>query len=135
MRQRGSTLLEFALAWPVVLLLALGAVQLAVWVSEVYAVRAAAAAGARAGSAVGAGPVTAEQVTLAVLRPSLSGTRAEVGCARQPSPNPAGIRVCVIRSPAEVRVRVAGKVPTVVPVLAQALPVAADVAVAVEAFQ
>jgi len=34
---RGSALIEFALAWPIVLLLVLGSVELAVWASEAAA--------------------------------------------------------------------------------------------------
>ena len=41
---RGTAILEFALAWPVALLLALGCVELAVWGAESYAARSAALA-------------------------------------------------------------------------------------------
>jgi len=42
--------MEFALAWPVALVLVLGAVETAVWGSELFAARSAALAGARAGA-------------------------------------------------------------------------------------
>jgi len=50
-RANGSALLEFAIVWPVALLLVAGSVQLAVWGSEAYSARQAALAGARTGSA------------------------------------------------------------------------------------
>src|SRR4029077_6633293 len=53
--ERGTALMEFALAWPIVLLLVLGAVEMAVWGSESASAREAALAGARAGTVAGAG--------------------------------------------------------------------------------
>ncbi len=135
--QSGSTLLEFALAWPVLLLLALGSVQLGVWSAESFAVRSAAAAGARAGSAVGAGPGAAAAVTLATLRPSLAGVALSRWCPGDPPGPPAGVWVCASPASGAVRVRVAGRVPALVPLAAgrDGLPVRADVSVQQEVFR
>ena len=67
--------MEFALAWPVVLLLVLGAVQLAIWASESAAARGAALAGARAGTVAGAGTDVAARVTLNALALMVSAWR------------------------------------------------------------
>ncbi len=80
--------MEFALAWPIVLLLVLGAVQLALWASESAAARGAALAGARAGTVAGAGTDMAARVTLNSLTPALVGAGAAIWCpadsGRQP---------------------------------------------------
>ncbi len=81
--RRGAAILEFALAWPVTLLLALGCVELAVWGAESFAARSAALAGARAASVAGSSPRVAEVVTLRVLAPSLVGVQAAAWCPGQ----------------------------------------------------
>jgi Flp pilus assembly protein TadG len=81
--------MEFALAWPIVLLLVLGAVEMAVWESESAAAREAALAGARAGTVAGAGVDVAAQVTLRALSSSLVGVSASVWCPRDPMRAPA----------------------------------------------
>jgi Flp pilus assembly protein TadG len=128
-------MLEFALVWPVLLLLVTGGIQLAVWSSEVFAAQAAAAAGARAGSAAGAGAAASETVALASLRPSLVGTTASSWCPGAGSPPP--VWVCAQTAPGAVRVRVGGAVPALVPLLPRAggMPLRADVTVATEAFR
>ena len=134
---RGAAILEFALAWPLVLLVALGAVQLAVWSAEVESAHFAAAAGARVGSAVGADQATATQVALAALRPSLVGARAVAWCPGQGSPpGPGVLGVCTTRSSLGTTVTIAGSVPALVPLVpgAYGLPVWGHTALPLEAF-
>jgi TadE-like protein len=133
-RQTGSALLEFAIAWPVTLLLVMGAVQLAVWGSEAYAVREAALAGARAGSGVGGGTAIAQTAALAVLRPSMVGVSAVAWCPGPP--RVPRLWVCVRYSASMTDVHVGGTVPALVPLLpwAGGLPVGADVALPGETF-
>ncbi len=52
-RQHAAALVEFALAWPIALLLVLSTVEAAVWAAEAYAAHAATVAGARAGAIAG----------------------------------------------------------------------------------
>ena len=135
-RGRGSALLEFAIVWPVAMLLVAGAVQLAVWSSEAGAARQAALAGARAGSAADGSPGLAQETALNVLRPALVGTFAGPWCPaghRRPPP----VWVCVAMTMDGCEVRVGGAVPALVPMLpgAAGLPVAADVALAREVFR
>lgn len=133
--QSGSALLEFAIAWPVTLLLVVGAVQLAVWGSEAYAVRESALAGARAASGVGGGPAIAEEAALSTLRPSLVGVSASAWCPGLPG-HPR-LWVCVHLFAATIDVQIGGSVPALVPLLpgAGGLPVGADVALPRESFQ
>jgi Flp pilus assembly protein TadG len=77
---RGAALMEFALAWPMVLLLVLGAVEMSVWASEAAAARDAALAGARAGTVAGAGVDVATRVTLRAMSASLVGVSASAWC-------------------------------------------------------
>lgn len=133
-RERGTALVEFALAWPIVLLLVLGAVELAVWESEAAAARYAAVAGARAGTAAGAGAVVASAVTLRVISASLVGTTASQWCPTDARPEPA-VWVCATDTGAAVQVDVGGSVPSLVPLVAGGgLPVRAHAQLRKEAF-
>ena len=51
--QLAAALVEFALAWPIALVIVLASVEVAVWAEEAYGARSAALAGARAGSVSG----------------------------------------------------------------------------------
>jgi TadE-like protein len=135
-RLRGSALLEFAIAWPVALLLVLGSVQLGVWGSEAFAAKQAALAGARAGSAAGGTPELARSAALASLRPVLVGATAGPWCPSS-AEAPPSVWVCVGWSEAIVEVRVGGSVPALLPLLPRAggLPLDADVALARETFR
>ena len=79
-RNRGAALIEFALAWPIALLLALGAVETAVWGSETFAAHSAALAGARAAATAGGTPALAVAVTRRILAPSLVGVTTAAWC-------------------------------------------------------
>ena len=135
-RKSGSALLEFAIAWPVALLLVLGSVQLAVWGSGAFAARQAALAGARAGSAVDGTAALARSAALASLRPVLVGTTAEAWCPSY-GRTPPSVWVCVTLSAATVEVRVGGSIPTLLPLLpgGGGLPLDADVALPREMFR
>jgi len=129
---RGTALMEFALAWPIALLLVLGAVEKAVWGSEVFAVRSAALAGARAGAVAGLG--VAVEVTLHTLSPSLVGVAASVWCPGGSRPLPA-VWVCARDLGPAIEVDVGGLVPALVPIVwDRGLPVHAHVVVDKEAF-
>ncbi len=71
-RQRAAALVEFALAWPVALLIVLATVEAAVWATEAYAAHAATIAGARAGAIAGGTAQVASAVTLRTLSASLA---------------------------------------------------------------
>jgi len=135
MSSRGSALLEFAIAWPVTLLLVMATVQLAVWGSEAYAVRQAALAGARAGSQAGGSPATAQAAAIAVLRPTLVGVSAVAWCPGLASAP--RLWVCARTFSNLVEVQVGGSVPSLLPLLPGGgwLPVAAKVSLPLETFQ
>lgn len=131
---RGAALLEFALAWPVALLLVVGCVELSVWGSESYAARAAALAGARAASVVGASPAAGAEVAVRALAPSLVGARASAWCPGQSRATPP-VWVCVRDIGSSVAVSVGGYAPALVPLVAgSGLPLHADVTLQKEAF-
>jgi hypothetical protein len=126
--------MEFALAWPVALLLVLGCVELAVWGTESSAARSAALAGARAASVAGADPRVGEQVTVHALSPSLAGAAPVAWCPGDTTP-PAAVWVCVYDHGLTVEVVVGGVVPALVPLLgSQGLPLHADVILQKERF-
>jgi hypothetical protein len=132
--QRGAAILEFALAWPVALLLALGSVELAVWGAESYAARSAALAGARAASVADSSPRQAALVTIRALSPSLVGVQAGAWCPGQGGASPP-VWVCAVDLGSAMRVEVGGWVPALVPVgLGQGLPLHAQVEIQKEAF-
>ncbi len=108
--------MEFALAWPIVLLLVLGAVQLAIWASESAAARGAALAGARAGTVAGAGTAMAARVTLNSLMPSLVGAGAAVWCPADSGRQPV-LWICATDLGSALRVDVDGSVPSLVPIV------------------
>lgn len=131
----GAALLEFALAWPLVLLLVLGAVELAVWGSEMFAARSAALAGARAGTVAGASASVAATVTLRSLSPSLVGVAASSWCPGQPAVAPR-VWVCATDLGSDMRIDVGGTVPAIVPVVAGGgLPLHAHVVLQKEVFR
>ncbi|HEV2027102.1 MAG TPA: TadE/TadG family type IV pilus assembly protein [Candidatus Dormibacteraeota bacterium] len=131
---RGAAMVEFALAWPVALLLVLSSVELAVWVAESFAARSAALAGARAASVAGASPQVATGVTIRVLAPSLVGVRAVAWCPGQGGAPPP-LWVCARDLGSAVQVDVGGSVPALVPLAwGGGLPLHAHVALQKETF-
>jgi Flp pilus assembly protein TadG len=132
---RGTALVEFALAWPVALLLALGTVETAVWSSETYAARSAALAGARAAAAAGGTPEVAVAVTRRILSPSLVGVTASAWCPGESQTSPA-LWVCARDRGDAIQVEVGGAVPAVVPLVGDAgLPLHAEAVVQKERFE
>jgi Flp pilus assembly protein TadG len=131
---RGSALVEFALVWPIVLLLVLGSVELAVWASEAAAARGAAMAGARAGTVVGGNAEVASAVAARSLSASLIGVKVAVWCpGRATSPPP--VWVCATDLESTLRVDVGGTVPSLVPLVSgMGLPLKAHVALDKETF-
>lgn len=126
--------MEFALAWPIVLLLVLGATELAVWQGEAIAARDAALAGARAGTVAGAGAEVAAVVTLRAISGSLVGAGASEWCRTDPRPAPP-IWVCARDLGTAVEVEVGGAVPALVPLVpGRDLPIAAHVILDKERF-
>ena len=131
---RGTALMEFALAWPIALLLVLGGVETAVWGSEVFAARSAALAGARAGAVAAADVGVAVEVTLRTLSPSLVGVAASAWCPGESRPLPA-VWVCARDLGSAIQVDVGGVVPALVPIVHEGgLPLHAHVVVQKEAF-
>lgn len=126
--------MEFALAWPVALLLVLGAVETAVWGSETFAAQSAALAGARAGAVAGATPAIAVAVALRVLSPSLVGVTASSCCPQESRPVPP-VWVCARDLGSAIEVDVGGVVPALVPIVhGGGLPLRAGVVLEKEAF-
>lgn len=131
---RGAAIVEFALVWPIALLLVLGCVELAIWGMEAYAVRAAALAGARAGSVAGASPDVAARLAQRTVAPSLVGAAASVWCPGMTGP-PEGVWVCATDLGTAIEVDVGGTVPALVPIVASGgLPVHAHAVVQKETF-
>ncbi len=134
MRQRAAALVEFALAWPIALLIVLATVQAAVWAAESYGARAASLAGARAGSVAGATPAIAAEVARQSLDSSLVGARAAVWCPGA-SVIPPPIWVCAVDQGTSIEVDVGGAAPALVPFAGNAgLPLRASASLAKEAF-
>ena len=126
--------MEFALAWPVALLLVLGAVETAVWGSETFAAQSAALAGARAGAVAGATPAIAAGVALRVLSPSLVGVTASSWCPQETRPVPP-VWICARDLGSAIEVEVGGVVPALVPIVHEGgLPLRARVVVDKEVF-
>jgi hypothetical protein len=131
---RGAAIVEFALVWPIALLLVLGSVELAIWETEAYAVRAAALAGARAGSVAGASPDIAARLAQRALTPSLVGASASVWCPGTTA-QPDGVWVCAMDLGSAIEVDVGGTVPALVPmVMSAGLPIHAHAVVQKETF-
>jgi hypothetical protein len=132
--RRGAAILEFALAWPVALLLALGCVELAVWSVESFAARSAALAGARAAAVAGSTPQIAALVTIRALSPSLVGVQAGAWCPGQGGDAPP-VWVCAMDLGPAIQIDVGGSVPSLVPVgLGNGLPLHAHIEMQKEAF-
>jgi len=134
---RGNALAEFALAWPIVLLLVLATVQLAVYGVEAYAARASALVGARVGSEAGGSPATASAAAIQALSPSLVETSAVAWCPPilgRGAPPAGAVWVCAVDQGGSFRVAVGGSVPAIVP-LPVGLPLHAGASLAKETFQ
>ncbi|HET7467274.1 MAG TPA: hypothetical protein VFL29_11450 [Candidatus Dormibacteraeota bacterium] len=133
-RQRAAALLEFALAWPVALLIVLSTVEAAVWAAEAYAAHAATVAGARAGSVAGGTAQVASTVALRSLAASLVGVRPYAWCPgalRTPPP----VWVCATDRGQSIAVEVGGTVPALVPIVpGGGLPIHAHVVLMKEKF-
>ena len=133
-RQRAAALLEFALAWPVALLIVMSTVEAAVWAAEGYAARAASVAGARAGSVAGGTADVARAVALRTLCASLVGEVPRPWCPGDGTPVPA-VWVCADDLGQAIEVDVGGTVPALVPlVLGAGLPIHAHVVLPKEGF-
>jgi hypothetical protein len=133
-RLRGTALIEFALAWPIALVLALGTVETAVWGSEAFAARSAALAGARAAAAAGGTPALAVEVTRRILAPSLVGVSIVAWCPGAPQAAPK-LWVCASDLGDAMQVEIGGMVPAVVPLAGgDGLPLQARVVVPKEVF-
>jgi hypothetical protein len=131
---RGTALVEFALAWPVALLLVLGCVELSVWAAESFAARSAALAGARSASVAGSDSRGAATVAVRVLSPSLVGARATAWCPTERGDAPP-VWVCATDLGAAVQVEIGGWVPSLVPIGPRAgLPLHAHVVLEKETF-
>jgi hypothetical protein len=114
--QAAAALVEFALVWPIALLIVLAAVETAVWSAEAYAARAASLAGARAGSVAGGTAAVASEVARRTLSSSLVGVEAAIWCPGARGPVPA-IWVCARDLGASIEVDVGGSAPALVPVV------------------
>jgi Flp pilus assembly protein TadG len=133
-RQRAAALVEFALAWPLTLLLVLGTVESAVWATEAYAARAASLAGARAASVTGGTAKGASDVTLRVLSASLVGVDPKAWCP-DGTTAPPPVWVCATELGTAVEVDVGGAAPALVPMVpGGGLPIHAHVILQKEVF-
>jgi hypothetical protein len=127
--------MEFALAWPVAVLLVLGAVETAVWGSEVFAARSAALSGARAGAVAGASAAGAAEMARRTLTPSLVGVVPSVWCPGE-SPSTPAVWVCARDLGEAIEVEIGGEVPALVPIVSErGLPLRARVTLQKEAFE
>ena len=132
--QHAAALVEFALAWPIALLLILSTVETAVWAAEAYAAHAATIAGARAGAIVGGTAQVASAVTLRTLSASLVGVVPRPWCPGA-SPSPPPVWVCATDLGQSIEVDVGGTVPALVPLAPSAgLPLRTHVVLAKEKF-
>ena len=133
--KRGAALVEFALAWPVALLMVLATVEAAVWAEEAYAARSAAIAGSRAGAVAGGSAAVATAVTLRTLRASLVGVAPEPWCPGMSVPPPP-VWVCAVDLGQSIDVEVGGSVPALVPLApgSSGLPLRAHVVLPKEEF-
>ena len=133
-RQRAAALVEFALAWPIALLIVFATVESAVWAAEAYAARAAALAAAPAGSVTGGTAEVAAQVAQQSLGSALVGARPRVWCPGGPQPAPA-VWVCAIDRGVAIEVDVGGTVPALFPLIpGGGLPIDAHVVLQKEVF-
>lgn len=133
--QRGDALVEFALAWPVAVLLTAGGVQLALWSAELSAVQEASLAGASIGQSPAASAAQVDDAALAVLRPWAGGVRPVSWCPGDPGVQPQ-LWVCASLTPAHVEVRAGGELQPLLALLpGRGLPFEAEVQLPREAFQ
>lgn len=134
-RQRGTTLVEFAITWPLVLLTTLAAVQVTLWATATSAARSAALAGARAGATAGGTPELAAGVVREVLSPALFGTPLHAWCP--PGAPPQGVWVCARDGPTAFSVDVRGTLPALAPLApgGGGLPLSASASLPHERFQ
>ena len=133
-RQHAAALVEFALAWPIALLIVLSTVEAAVWAAEAYAAHAATIAGARAGAIAGGTAAVASTVTLRTLSASLVGVVPGPWCPGA-SHLPPPVWVCATDLGQSIEVDVGGFVPALVPLAPGAgLPLRAHVVLAKEKF-
>ncbi len=132
-RDRGAALVEFALAWPLALLVVLASVEAAVWAEEAYAARAASLAGAHAGAVARAGSAIASQVAVTALSSSLIGAAPRAWCPGETA-SPPPVWVCAIDRGTAVEVEVGGTAPALIPLFDRGLPLRAHVVVQKEKF-
>jgi Flp pilus assembly protein TadG len=133
-RQRAAALVEFALAWPIALLIVFATVESAVWAAETYAARAATLAGARAGSVAGGTSDVAAQVARQALASGLVGVTPRVWCPGS-APRAPAVWVCAMDRGNAIEVDVGGSVPALVPLFAgRGLPIRAQVVIQKETF-
>ena len=132
--QKAAALVEFALAWPIALLLVLSTVEAAVWAAEAYAAHAATVAGARAGAIAGGTAEVASAVTLRTLSASLVGVVPRPWCPGA-TVRPPPVWVCAADLGQSIEVEVGGSVPALVPLVPGAgLPLHVHVVLAKEKF-
>jgi hypothetical protein len=133
-RQKAAALVEFALAWPIALLIVLATVEASVWAAEAYAAHAATLAGARAGAITGGTAEVASAVTLQTLSASLIGVRPSAWCPGASS-TPPPVFVCATDRGQSIEVEVGGSVPALVPMAPGAgLPLRAHIVVSKEEY-
>lgn len=132
--QAAAALVEFALVWPIAVLIVLATVEAAVWSEEAYAARAASLAGARAGTVAGGTVAVASEVALRILSSSLVGAKAASWCPGGPRPAPP-VWVCAVDLGTELQVDVGGAAPALVPlVTGGGIPLHAHVILRKETF-
>lgn len=132
--QRAAALVEFALAWPVALLIILATVQAAVWSAEAYAARAATLAGAHAGAIAGGSAHLASVVAVRTLSSDLIGVVPRAWCPGA-SLLPPPVWVCATDLGASIEVDVGGTVPALVPfAIGDGLPIRAHIVLTKERF-
>lgn len=134
-RRRGAALVEFAVAWPVAVLLTAGGVQLTLWGAEVSAAHEAALAGARVGQAPGASAAQVKNAAQTVLRSWAGGVAPVAWCPGEEALQPQ-LWVCPGLTPALSEVRVGGDLtPLLALVPGGRLPFAVDVRLPREAYR
>lgn len=132
--EAGAALVEFALVWPIALLIVLATVEAAVWSVEAYAARAASLAGARAGTVAGGSPLAAAEVARRTLSSSLVGVAAASWCPGGPRPAPP-VWVCAVDLGSDVEVDIGGAAPALIPLVAGGgIPLQAHVILRKETF-
>jgi hypothetical protein len=132
--QVAAALVEFALVWPIALLIVLATVEAAVWSVEAYAARAASLAGARAGSVAGGTSSVAAEVARRTLSSSLVGVEAAAWCPGDPRAAPP-VWVCAIDRGTDMEVDVGGTAPALVPLVGGGgIPLRAHVVLRKETF-